>query len=124
MDDNQNEFDILQVNEDTIVQQIIFISSDLFKQVRIQDLIDLRYQKSSKFARSLNKLLDFSNKVCSYNSFIFSKFMLLICPFKLYLFVPTTILRYDDARSQLKSVKKWISIASVRKRFTKKYQQV
>ena len=58
------EFQIDEIDIDTLVAQIISINADLYKQLQLAEFLDLRYQKDKKFSVSLNKVHDFSNKVC------------------------------------------------------------
>ena len=87
-------FDVCNLDADTITKQIVCIQADLYKQLQITELLDLRYQKREKgFAVSLNKIHLFSNKI--------------------YLLVPTTILQQEEIRMQAKIYKKWITVCEV-----------
>lgn len=41
--------------------QIVYINADLYKQIQVKEILDLRYQKNKNY--SVNKIHEFSNKV-------------------------------------------------------------
>lgn len=56
-------FDLSAFDVDDFVSQIICINADLYGQLQVAELVDLRFQKDKKFSVSVTKLQNFSNKV-------------------------------------------------------------
>lgn len=57
------QLNIIKLDAEKVAKQIVAMNADLYRQLKISEIIDLRFQKDENYSASLHKVHDFSNKV-------------------------------------------------------------
>jgi hypothetical protein len=102
--------DMTELQPELVANQITLIHAEIYRQLCLSEILDLRFQKDKGNSPALNRVHEFSNKVRDCH------LRLAFHPLnqhQIYLTVPTTILAPDDPSTQILILKKWVTVASV-----------